>query len=163
MLRGDSVLVTCPDRGTTKFEGIVADIDRDFLYLKFSKYFQYISGPAYDVEFVLSRSVLRGIHQGVKLAQKLLDHPVGRNLLLPAVQSESEVLLTDIFPVNRSLNKRQLLAVKYIANRAFMSTAIPYLIFGPPGTGKTSTLVEAIKQYGILQTDKKFLVCAVWR
>lgn len=49
---------------------------------------------------------------------------------------------------DRSLesNPEQLQAMKYIV----MGTTrpAPYIIFGPPGTGKTVTLVEAIKQVG---------------
>ena len=41
-------------------------------------------------------------------------------------------------------NKEQEQAVKNIV--AGTSRPIPYLVFGPPGTGKTVTIVEAIKQ-----------------
>lgn len=43
-------------------------------------------------------------------------------------------------------NEEQCQAVKHIVTG--MSRPAPYLIFGPPGTGKTVTLVEAIKQVG---------------
>lgn len=41
-------------------------------------------------------------------------------------------------------NNEQLQAVKHIV--AGSSGSNPYVIFGPPGTGKTVTVVEAIKQ-----------------
>lgn len=54
-----------------------------------------------------------------------------------------------------NLNENQKLAVKYIIK----AHPIPYLLFGPPGTGKTRTLVAAIQQ--IVKTTKKFvLLCA---
>lgn len=84
----------------------------------------------------------------------------GIDYLLPPDVPNTPIsfLSREIFPFNRTLNHRQLLAVSNIVNR--MTTSIPYIIFGPPGTGKTSTLVEAIKQYGRLNPDKKVLVCA---
>ena len=43
-------------------------------------------------------------------------------------------------------NPEQKEAISHIV--AGSSGRAPYLIFGPPGTGKTTTLVEAIKQVG---------------
>lgn len=36
----------------------------------------------------------------------------------------------------------------------------PYLVFGPPGTGKSVTLVEAMKQVLGVYRDAHLLVCA---
>lgn len=49
---------------------------------------------------------------------------------------------------NRKLetNEEQCKAVTHIVTG--VSRPAPYLIFGPPGTGKTVTMVEAIKQVG---------------
>ncbi len=41
-------------------------------------------------------------------------------------------------------NHEQMSAVQHIV--AGTSRPAPYLVFGPPGTGKTVTIVEAIKQ-----------------
>ena len=48
------------------------------------------------------------------------------------------------FMYNTSLNERQRAAVCRIVSGQCRPT--PYLLFGPPGTGKTITVVEAILQ-----------------
>lgn len=51
------------------------------------------------------------------------------------------------FLYNSNLNERQRAAVCRIASGQCRPT--PYILFGPPGTGKTVTLVEAILQVNI--------------
>ena len=57
---------------------------------------------------------------------------------------------------DRSLeqNHEQYTAVCNIV--AGVSKPAPYLVFGPPGTGKTVTMVEAIKQVGQLSPTATF-------
>lgn len=54
-------------------------------------------------------------------------------------------------------NPEQKTAVLKILNGT--SGVVPYIVFGPPGTGKTVTIVEAILQI-MNKTSKKILVCA---
>ena len=53
-------------------------------------------------------------------------------------------------------NHAQSQAIKHIVNRT--SFPSPYIVFGPPGTGKTSTLVEAVAQIANLLPSAKVLV-----
>ncbi len=64
-----------------------------------------------------------------------LSGPVGFPGLLP---SDCPAALNAF---NRSLNDEQRQAVCNIVRRS--SVPLPYLVFGPPGTGKTVTLVRA--------------------
>lgn len=57
---------------------------------------------------------------------------------------------------NISTNQEQMIAVRNIVNRT--SFPAPYVLFGPPGTGKSSTLVEAIGQIYRLRTSANILL-----
>jgi len=64
--------------------------------------------------------------------------------LFPKFSEEikSPVTSQELTLFNRQLNDRQKIAVKNIVNGSHS----PYIVFGPPGTGKTNTVVECVLQ-----------------
>ncbi|XP_034476132.1 putative helicase mov-10-B.1 [Drosophila innubila] len=70
------------------------------------------------------------------------------------------VIPTSFKLINESIatNVEQLQAVKQIL--AGPSTLAPYIVFGPPGTGKTTTIVEAILQLYSPSSNKRIIVTA---
>ncbi|XP_050511315.1 putative helicase mov-10-B.1 isoform X2 [Diabrotica virgifera virgifera] len=114
----------------------------------------------YDVKFVLSRLSFERQHQGVD--------QVSANGLLPCIfpshdatlrGRQTERIINDGEFLNQTIarNQEQKTAVRNILNAT--SVPYPYIVFGPPGTGKTVTIVEAILQLKF-KTTHNILVCA---
>ena len=114
------------------------------------------AGVTWDVRFSFSPFSYDNMHRAVKLANQL------PKMLFPSVSnfpSESSVSsLSEYFDDRVRHNPQQLAAVEAIVSQ--VSGPAPYIVFGPPGTGKTVTLVEAMKQVWQLYPDTHILACA---
>ncbi|KAL7884849.1 hypothetical protein AOLI_G00076190 [Acnodon oligacanthus] len=163
VLRGDHLLLTKSKdlhlQHVTKYKGYVHRVELDQLKLGFSSRFlaSFIDDMKFCVEFTVNRLLIRLQHRAVQLAvQHKLEEvlfPTGSKSM--AVKVELSLRLFD-----RSLeqNFEQYTAVCNIV--AGVSRPAPYLVFGPPGTGKTVTMVEAIKQVEKSDVDVHILACA---
>lgn len=83
------------------------------------------------------------------------------NLVYPKINKNVYTLPElDLDWANKSVakNEEQKIAVKNILN--YSAYPAPYILFGPPGTGKTTTLVETIYQIRKQCKSKNILVCA---
>ncbi|CAI9716309.1 Hypothetical predicted protein [Octopus vulgaris] len=182
VLVGDRVYLSTPGaEGGPIFEGIVHEVHSDEVYLKFNAEFhsKYL-GEDYDVRFTFNRTPLRRFHQAAEYAPNL-----GRNVLFPTTvenqpplynpssdqatessyltptKSASRVDISSQLTLqffNRQLNDRQMSAVKRIL--LGQCRPMPYILFGPPGTGKTITLVETILQILTKLPGSRILACA---
>merc|ERR1719186_713093 len=142
-----------------EFEAIVFDVFEDRVMLGCCDTFvnSFVIGMKFDVRFTVSRLSLMTMHRALHMAEAQGIIPA----LFPTEQSlKTEIDLPDIRPMDRLLdsNPEQMLAVKHIV--AGSSGGAPYLVFGPPGTGKTVTMVEAIKQITSLEINNRILVTA---
>ncbi|KAL3939288.1 MAG: hypothetical protein SGBAC_005968, partial [Bacillariaceae sp.] len=112
------------------------------------------------VHFTFSRMAIRISH---KVLGNIAEKELGASILVPTkeqaaeYQSMSNGQQVRLVPwANRSLNPEQEAAVQRIVNGHLRR--MPYIIFGPPGTGKTTTVVEAIYQLG--KKGKRILLVA---
>ncbi|XP_014326073.1 putative helicase mov-10-B.1 [Xiphophorus maculatus] len=161
VLTGCKALVTPLKQGDRIYKGWVDDVDEEQIYIRFEEIFpkEYNIGMRCSVVFSLQRIPLRMQHRAAALARKHLL----RDLLFPVgLCSAYNSCLAPVIPKCTSPpmivnNPEQQKAIKHILARS--AKPAPYLIFGPPGTGKTVTLVEVIKQIVSTQ-DSKILVCA---
>ncbi len=129
-----------------------------YVYFLFSIFmFRFVShhidGQKYDIEFTFNRFPLRRQHYAVEEAFKYNMEPV----LFPKstkdqepkeplcqVKEDTSAFARQLFDRKLASNDEQIRAIQHIVKGS--SRPAPYLIFGPPGTGKTVTMVEAIKQ-----------------
>ncbi|KAM3872351.1 putative helicase mov-10-B.1 [Diretmus argenteus] len=159
VLRGDRLLV-CPKGETgVKYEGYVHRVELDKVILGFSTNLleRFFDGMKFSVEFKLHDLTMRLQHRAVEL---MPQHGLGP-VLFPAgatFNQQPEPQPLRLFDRLLENNPEQYQAIQHIV--AGSSKPAPYLVFGPPGTGKTVTLVEAIKQIEKTQASCHILACA---
>ncbi|XP_068945382.1 helicase MOV-10 [Petaurus breviceps papuanus] len=163
VLRGDHLFaIPTSDQGqdVVTYKGFVHRVELDRIKLSFSPGLlnRFVNGMTFKVTFTFNRQPLRVQHRALELARPHMLEPLlfpSSPRGIPLLPSKLQLLLYD-----RSLesNPEQLQAVKHILLGT--SRPAPYIIFGPPGTGKTVTLVESIKQVVKHLPDAHVLACA---
>ncbi|EIN09073.1 P-loop containing nucleoside triphosphate hydrolase protein [Punctularia strigosozonata HHB-11173 SS5] len=151
---GDRILVQPTDVDQGKwFEGRVFVVALQEVGMRLNSAFGAHKDKTCNVRFQLNRHPLRVQHQALKIS----NNP--SRLLFP----EPEHIAGDLAPSPEILegprfderilqNSAQLQAITSIVHRK--PGAVPFVLFGPPGTGKTFTILEAIKQLLRVGGDK---------
>ncbi|KAI3369856.1 hypothetical protein L3Q82_024666, partial [Scortum barcoo] len=161
VLRGDCLRVSKSEdkvQPITVYTGYVHRVELDRVKLGFAKRLLqiFISNMKFNVEFTINRYPLRLQHRAVDLAVK---HEL-EEVLFPSGAAAAHLSMPKLRMFNRQLenNPQQHAAVQRIV--AGSSKPAPHLVFGPPGTGKTITLVEAMNQVSRAEPSAHILACA---
>ncbi|XP_063245022.1 probable RNA helicase armi isoform X2 [Bacillus rossius redtenbacheri] len=162
--------------------GYVHQVYKQHVWLKFdSNFHSSYDMSDYRMSFQFNRTPVRRCHAAVndavahlraavlfptqvrpQLPQVILEPeddlalPDGRPLMRPGTLSESDFKRRKLFWFNKSLNCYQKEAVRNILRGE--ARPLPYIIFGPPGTGKTITLVETVLQVLHLMPHSRLLI-----
>uniref|UniRef100_A0A673BL22 RNA helicase n=1 Tax=Sphaeramia orbicularis TaxID=375764 RepID=A0A673BL22_9TELE len=160
VLRGDELLVYPVGQTGTKYRGYVHSVQLDSVKLGFSSQLLdfFIEGMKFNVEFTINRLTLRIQHRAAEFAARYELKPVLFPTAPPSSYEKPSLLKLRLFDYQLERNPEQYAAVQHIV--AGSSKPAPYLVFGPPGTGKTVTMVEAIKQIEYTDPTCHILACA---
>ncbi|XP_037682285.1 helicase MOV-10 isoform X2 [Choloepus didactylus] len=164
VLRGDHLFALLSSEvnqeNSITYKGFVHKVELERVKLSFSMSLlsRFVDGLTFKVNFTFNRQPLRVQHRALELTGRWLLWP----MLFPVASSGVPLLPSDVKLklYDRSLesNPEQLQAVNHIVRGT--TRPAPYIIFGPPGTGKTVTLVEAIKQVVKHLPKAHILACA---
>lgn len=159
LVHGDSIFAKLAsqkaDTNAPSFQGYVHRVEADEVYLKFSDDFHshHRDGNRYNVHFTYNRINMRRLYQAMDAANNLEP-----SFLFPSQYSRRRLIKgTPVLPISENLNEEQMFSVEKILG---CKGAPPYVIHGPPGTGKTMTVVEAILQLYTTNKGARILVCA---
>nr|XP_022908608.1 putative helicase mov-10-B.1 [Onthophagus taurus] len=165
LMVGDVIIIRL-HRDHTAYEGVIKSVnDRtiwihnvDPILLDMVEANAFIE---FDVAFKLGRLTYERKHSAVDLCIK----KDLRATLFPDVALRNRIIaerfnISNIQFYNDSIyvNPEQRKAVLSILNDTAFPA--PYILFGPPGTGKTVTIVEAILQITKHKPSEKILICA---
>jgi len=136
-------------------QGYIHRVEADEVYLKFAPKFhlQHTDGNLYNVQFTYNRVKMRRLYQAIEATDELV-----LEFLFPSESSNRRLIeTTPLVPISCNLYPEQMCSVEMILG---CKGAPPYVIHGPPGTGKTMTIVEAILQLFTTRKDARILACA---
>ncbi|XP_053615396.1 probable RNA helicase armi [Plodia interpunctella] len=159
LMRGDRVIVKdIWNESAPQYEGYIHAIKNDIVLIQFHRSFhETYSGSDVSIEFYFSRTQYRRAHQAINLAISNLGPDVlfPRRILTRTHQVPQEHI-KNIKWFNEDINHGQKSAITNILIGE--CRPLPYCIFGPPGTGKTITVVETILQILTLMPESRILV-----
>ncbi|RPD55534.1 P-loop containing nucleoside triphosphate hydrolase protein [Lentinus tigrinus ALCF2SS1-7] len=155
---GDTIHVQSSSGKGHTHKGFVHDVRLDNIRVNFHSSFNVVG--RYNVRFEYNRTPIKRQHQTLMVrstsTQRLL-FPGPQHTPLDRVVHYQEVPLS-LFNGQIANNAPQLQAVKSILR--MKEGAAPFIVFGPPGTGKTVTIIEAIRQILHRQPNAHILACA---
>jgi helicase MOV-10 len=159
LIAGDFVKVKRrPDDDGKIYEGAIAAVEQESILVRFDASFKKAHPPPQRfgwIRFVSNRSQVLVRHRAINVVASSPSLLEGLFPSLPWPQ-------TPLAPSQRRsdvLNDEQHLAAT-IASDPSLPPHRPFLIFGPPGTGKTVTLVEAIVRIAAAAPGPHILVVA---
>ena len=163
-MRKDKIIARLSADTTKKFEGHVQNVGTVDIVVEFPKEIAEFmaSNTEFDIQFTLNLCPFERMSTALTIADDDPDtwskmlFPTPNDVGRPLTRMTKQTL--NFYNPLIATNAEQRTAVVRILE--YRVPGVPYLIFGPPGTGKTMTLVEAIKQTWQRIPKSRILVAA---
>ncbi|KIK60715.1 hypothetical protein GYMLUDRAFT_261292 [Collybiopsis luxurians FD-317 M1] len=161
VLVGDQILIRDPRSAPGHwFSGWVYVVEKEEVGLKLGRSFTALTSDRLLARFKSNRIPMRRQHQALVSAffEDRLIFPTDLHLPRTIPQSpnpRSTIQWRNPLIADNSPQKRAVLSIAYRE-----PGSMPFVIFGPPGTGKTVTLVEAILQVLSINSASRILATA---
>ncbi|KAK9054834.1 hypothetical protein SSX86_025913 [Deinandra increscens subsp. villosa] len=156
LIMGDLIIAKpVSDNMSPLYKGYIARVEAEEVLISFHEdLISYHSeGDRYDVQFEYNRLSMKRMYQALEASGKL-----DTEFLFPEFSSNVRSIETcPLVPISCKLNEEQLSSVEMILG---CKGGPPYIVHGPPGTGKSVTLTEAILQLYKTRRNSIVLVCA---
>ncbi|XP_013103383.2 putative helicase mov-10-B.1 isoform X1 [Stomoxys calcitrans] len=155
------------DQSLRRRVGSVTKVTKDEIHFRFCEDENFtaiqkfaLSGTKYDIVIRPRRLPVRYQYRALELlgeSEDLRQYLFPQANLLKAIKQGPRMEL-NLFNSTIASNPEQLEAVNCILEGP--NPNAPFVIFGPPGTGKTTTIVESILQLRLLKPGSRILVAA---
>ncbi|KAI5643204.1 AAA domain-containing protein [Phthorimaea operculella] len=158
LLRGDRVFLRPKRNPNVLFESIIIFIKENKIQLgKLDERFADFCDPEemFYVRFLMCRVPVERMHAAID--RVITAGQAGRIFPKPAKKLPKVQPIKKFYNTLVKENDEQRSAVEHIVSKT--SDKAPYIVFGPPGTGKTMTIVEAIIQIVVKNPKHRVLVC----
>ncbi|KAJ3904549.1 P-loop containing nucleoside triphosphate hydrolase protein [Lentinula edodes] len=160
VLVGDRIIVRRPSGSPGHwYEGGVHVVRRDEVGLRFHRSFVASAGERFFVRFKLNRFPMRRQHQALDSAfsqdRVLFPGKLHLSKSIPRTIGPSTLRWYNTLIAGNPPQKQAVLSITYRE-----PGSMPFIIFGPPGTGKTVTMVEAILQVLATNSTSRIFACA---
>lgn len=145
--------------GATLFEGVIHMTSQEAIYLKFhNEFMRTYNYEKYNIYYKVNRTIVRRLYGALDSIRSDVNK---ERILFPKTIDFKEPMMNFSKPLkwfNDKLNPRQRQAIESILEGKCRPS--PYIVLGPPGTGKTVTIVEAILQIFFLNPNSRILACS---
>ncbi|CAN6307934.1 unnamed protein product [Urochloa humidicola] len=154
LVQGDFIIARYARNDARPYQGFIHRVEADEIFLRFDTQFHlnHHDRNQYHVSFTYNRLNMRRLYKSIHEAEFL-----GPGILFPCESPCRSVKRWPFKPLNPHINTEQADAVAMILGCRGVP---PYVIHGPPGTGKTMTIVEAILQLYTAKKRANILICA---